>query len=196
MRGRTGAGVAAILLLSACGSEAEAPTGGAEPATPQSFAAIIADHLGEPDSASEPSEVDDFGRRAVGAEVRYHSDGEYDGDLVAVLAATDVDPALTDCDAAANDYLEGCETTDEGLLFWEGETPEEDPGVVYVAVQKGATTVLAFHTGPVVDADPRELEAEVSVADLFDLVNDPRLDVTTSTSAVEAGAELDYWTKG
>ena len=195
MRGRCGC-LASLVLLAACGPSTGTADveGGDEPATSRSFAAVVAEHLGEPNSAGLPTELDSLGDGAVGAEVRYGSDGEDDGDLVTALAATDLEGAFTDCDDDRTSSLTGCEKTPDGLLFWEDAAPEEDPGVVYVSVQKGDATVVVFHSGPTIDADPRELDLKVSVDDLFTVANDPRIDVTTSQDAVDAGEAIDYWT--
>jgi hypothetical protein len=39
--------------------------------------------------------------------------------------------------------LAGCTTTEDGVLMWEEQTPEDDPGVVYVLVDKGGSAVDA-----------------------------------------------------
>jgi hypothetical protein len=87
----------------------------------------------------------------------------------------------------------GCVTTDRGTVIWEAEAPEEDPGNVGVAVTKGGTTVLVFQSGPAITGDPRTLDLPISVADMFAIADDPRVDLTTSKDAVAAGAELPYW---
>lgn len=78
--------------------------------------------------------------------------------------------------------------------MWEDEEPEEDPGVVYVIVDKGDSSALLFYGGPAITGDPRELDLPISVETLFDIANDPRVDVTTSAEAVDAaGAGLSFW---
>ena len=72
--------------------------------------------------------------------------------------------------------------------------PEEDPGSVTVAVRKGAVTALVYQLGPSITRDPRKLGLPVSVGDMFTLAEDPRIDVTTSEAAVDAGASLPFWT--
>jgi hypothetical protein len=196
-----GSALAAALLVSAlagCGDEPQPatddPVGGNEPTTARALAAVAAEHAGTPDSAEEEDDAaEEFGSGGLGVELRYGSDGEYDGDILVVAVGKDLDPALTSCDARA-EYLAGCVTTAEGTLLWETEAPEEDPGVVYVAVEKKArTSVLLFYAGPRITGDPRELDMPVPTEVLFAIANDPRVDLTTSAAAVDAGAGLPYW---
>jgi hypothetical protein len=194
---------ALALALSGCGESqppaadvpaADVPAGGDRPITARALAFLAAEHAGTPDSATlERDAAEELGSGAVGTELRYGSDGEYDGDLLVVAVGKRLDPALTDCDAEQNGYLAGRVTTAEGTLLWEAEAPEEDPGVVYVAVDKGETAALLFYAGPSIIGDPRELDMPISTDVLFAIANDPRVDVTTSAAAIAAGADLPYW---
>ena len=185
----------ALALVSGCGpAEAPLAKGGSEPTTPQALAYVAAEHAGTPASAVRDSDAtEEYQAKGVGAELRYGSTGEYDGDMLVVAVGTGLDPALTDCDDAETGHLTGCEETDQGVLMWEGEAPEEDPGVVYLVTQKGDAQVLMFYAGPAITEDPRELDMPISVETLFAIANDPRVDVTTSESAVRAGQDLNYW---
>lgn len=185
--------------LSGCGDTATDPgqeevRGGDEPTTAQALAHVAAEHAGTPSSAtSEDDAAEEFTSGGVGAELRYGSDGEYDGDLLVVAVGKGLDPALSRCGAKANQYLAGCVTTDRGTLMWEAEAPEEDPGVVYVVADKGESTALLFYAGPSITADPRELDLPIPTDVLFDIAADPRVGVTTSAEAVAAGADLPFW---
>lgn len=77
-----------------------------------------------------------------------------------------------------------------GVLLWEDE---EDPGVFYVIAEKGESAALLFYAGPRITGDPRELDLPIPVETLFDIATDPRVDVTTSQEALEAGDELSSW---
>ena len=77
--------------------------------------------------------------------------------------------------------------------MWEAETPEEDPGVVYLVVPKTRGVVLMFSSGPSITGDPRELDLAIDVADMLALATDRRVDVTTTDEAVDGGRDLDYW---
>ncbi|UMG91074.1 hypothetical protein [Nocardioides sp. TF02-7] len=182
---------ATVLLLSACGSEtsaADEPEGGDEPVTPQALAFVAAEHAGEPDKAFPSSDLEAEG--AVGVELLYGTTGEYDGDMLAVAVGPQDGPV--DCTSQDDEFLDGCEETDDGLLMWEDETFESDPGVVYVAVGKGDATVLVYYAGPTITEgeDPRDLDLPISVDDLFAIANDPRVDSTTSQEAIDGGADL------
>jgi len=186
------------LTLSSCGdstqsSPTDAGTGGREPTTAAALAYVAAQHAGTPASATrERDAAEEFTTGGVGAELRYGSDGEYDGDMLVVAVGEGLDEGLTDCDAESQ-WLAGCVRTDLGVLMWEGEAPEEDPGVVYVVVDKGDTSALLFYAGPSITGDPRDLNLPISTDILFAIANDPRVDLTTSAEAVHAGASLSYW---
>ena len=92
--------------------------------------------------------------------------------------------------------MSGCSHTADGLVAWEEAVPEEDPGVFYVFVSKGGTDVLLFSSGPRISGDPRHLDLPLSVDDLLAIAADPRVDVTTSEAAVEAGRDLAFWVDG
>jgi len=116
-----------------------------------------------------------------------------DGGALSVGVGRRLTNFLSGCDAPQGESLTGCAETDDGLLFWEGEAPESDPGVVYVQVSKGETDVLLFYSGPRITADPRELELPISVESLFAIAADPRVDVTTSEDAIALGEDAEFW---
>ena len=185
--------------LSGCGDGTQATTtdaggGGQEPTTARALAYVAAEHAGTPDSAVRESDAaEEFTSGGIGTELRYGSDGEYDGDMLVVAAGAGLDTSLIDCDARATDSLAGCVKTSQGTLMWENEAPEEDPGVVYVLVDKGDSAALVFYAGPSITGDPRKLEMPISTEVLFAIAGDPRVDVTTSAEAVAAGADLSFW---
>lgn len=187
------------LALSGCGDTTQAtPTnaaaGWSEPTTARALAYVAAEHAGTPDSAvRERDAAEEFTSGGVGTELRYGSDGEYDGDMLVVAAGSGLDPSLIDCEAEATESLAGCITTDQGMLMWENEAPEEDPGVVYVVVDKGEGAALVFYAGPSITGDPRKLDMPISTEVLFAIANDPRVDTTTSDEAAAAGADLSFW---
>lgn len=187
------------LALTGCGnttqaSPANAAVGGSEPTTARALAYVAAEHAGTPDSAGrERDAAEEFTSGGVGTELRYGSDGEYDGDVLAVAVGRGLDPALIDCDAEETRSLAGCITSDQGTLMWEDEEPEEDPGVVYVLVGKGESAALLFYSGPSITGDPRDLHMPISTEVLFAIANDLRVDVTTSHEAAAAGADLSFW---
>ena len=187
------------LTLSSCGdttraSSTHAGTGEREPTTAQALAYVAAQHAGTPASAvRERDAAEEFTSGGVGTELHFGSNGEYDGDMLMVAVGKGLEPDLIDCDAEMSHSLAGCVKTGEGTLMWEDEAPEEDPGVVYVLVDKGETSALVFYAGPSITGDPRELEMPISTDILFAIANDPRVDVTTPAEIVDAGADLSYW---
>ncbi len=187
------------VALTGCGTTTESsppgsPVGGDVTTTAQALAFVAAEHAGTPSSATgENDAAEEFDSKAVGTELRYGSDGEYDGDMLVVAVGQGLDKTATDCEAETNKSRAGCVETDQGMLMWEGMAPESDPGVVYVVVDKGDTTALLFYAGPTITGDPRELDMPISIDDLFAIANDPRVDVTTSQEAVDAGADLPFW---
>jgi hypothetical protein len=197
---------AALLLvaLTACGERPEdssssppedssaAPEGGDVPTTPRALAWIATQTLPEPDRASATDDLDELGRDVVAMDMRYGSDGEYDGDLLALGVSDRLPQDLVEC--AANDYLSGCVTTDEGaVLQWEEAVPEEDPGTVIVIVPRGQGAAVLFQSGQEITGDPRRIDLRVPVADMIALAQDPRVAPTTTQEAVDGGEDLRFW---
>jgi hypothetical protein len=193
--------VPAVLVLSVltigagCGSNGaeEPPQGGDLPVTAQALAAVAAEHAGKPDSTRADDDLtEEFTGHAVGAELRYGSDGEYDGDSLALAVGHGLSPKERDC-AGFGDRVSGCVAVDGGVLAWEKQVPEEDPGVVYLVVPKGNAVVLLYYAGPDITGDPRKLDMPISVDDLRAIAADPRVDITTSQAALDAGDKVSHW---
>jgi hypothetical protein len=198
MRSSLGIVFGVLLLVGGCGSaglqEPARARGGDLPTTPQALAAVAAEHAGEPDSASATSRFqrDEFTGRAVATELRYGSDGEYDGDSLSVAVGTGWTKDPTSC--ASLDSLPGeCVRVGDGLLAWEELEPEEDPGLVLLAVPKGDAVVVITYAGPDITGDPRRLDLPIGVDDLQAIAADPRVDLTTSRAALDAGRALASW---
>ena len=171
--------------------------GGDEPLTPRALAAVVAEHTGEPSSGQPSTDMEELGEGLTAAvELRYPSptDAPSDGHLLAVGVGTGLEVFAAGCDALEGEGITGCAETRDGLVFWEGATPEEDPGVLYVLATKDATEVVLSFSGPALTRDPRELDLVISVPDMFAIAADPRVDVTTSRAAIEAGERLEFWT--
>jgi hypothetical protein len=190
----------AVLLLaalSACGDRGEdastsAPETGDVPTTPRALAWIATQTLPEPDRASATDDFDELGRDAVGMDLRYGSDGEDDGDLLALGVSDRLPRDLVDCET--NGYLSGCVTTDDGVVLqWEEQVPEEDPGTIIVVVPREDGAAVLFQSGQPITGDPRELDLRVSVADMVAIGQDPRVGPTTTQEAVDGGEDLPFW---
>jgi hypothetical protein len=135
-----------------------------------------------------------FDKGAIGAELRYGSDGESDGDVLAVVVGPGLPMSQFACDSADAQDLAGCDEMDGGSLLWQDHEPEEDPGFIYAVTSKGDTTVVVYQAGPTVKGDPRDMDMPISVEDMFAIANDPRLHLTTSQEALDAG--VDFWRDG
>lgn len=155
--------------------------------------AVAAEYAGPPSSAGgEVDAAEEFDPDGISAELRYGADGEYDGDSLVVAVGTGLDESLMSCDSMPT-YVGHCADVDGGVLFWEEVAPEEDPGVVYLIVPKGEASVLMFYSGPVLSGDPRDLDLPVSVDTMMAIAQDPRVDLTTTQAALDAGEALDAW---
>jgi hypothetical protein len=154
---------------------------------------VAAEHTSRPRSAYLDYNAEQrVGKGAVGTDVRYrNADEQSDGDSLVVAVGTHP-KGVTSCDHPP-EWLAGCVAMSGGFLLWESEAPEEDPGVVEVVVPKGKATVPLVYSGPKITGDPRELEMPVTVDDLFAIARDPRVGLTTSRDAIDAGEKLDYW---
>lgn len=197
MRSRLLVGALVLTSLTACGDrgqDASAPTpqGGDVPTTPRALAWIATQTLPLPDRASATDDFDELGRGAVGMDMRYGSDGEYDGDLLALGVSDRLPRDLAGCEAGDDDA--GCVTTDDGVVLrWEEQVPEEDPGTVVVVVPREDGAAVLFQSGQPITGDPRELDLRVPVADMIALGQDPRVGPTTTQEAVDGGEDLAFW---
>lgn len=195
--------VATAALAAGCSTPVDA---GDEPTTSRSLAAVVVDHLG--DRLGDPyagadgvaGVRDGTGRGVVAAaDLRFGArDGDDRDNHLVVAVGTSFENHRASCEelGAQDDHLDGCADIEGGVLLWQLEEPEEDSGVVLVRVRKGDTDVAMTYLGPTVTGDPRELDMSISVEDMVEIADDPRVDVTTSTEAVEDGEALDWWQEG
>ena len=180
----------AALLRAGCGGGGRA-AGGDEPVTARALAAVAAEHVGEPSSGRSGFRYPDREPFVEQADLRYGSGGESDGGLLRVTVVAGRE--LPTCPSSADAGFDGCAETDEGLLLWDLEVPEEDPGQVVVLVAKREAHARVLGGSDTITGDPREQDLEVPVETLFALAADPRVDVTTSREAVEAGEDLAWF---
>jgi hypothetical protein len=182
-----------ILLLAACGSESpEADEPSDVPITSRAVAAVALEYVPEDTTERGPTYVEP-GQEAetVGADLRYDGDGEYDGDLVSVQVTTDLPEVF--CEPGDDRCVE--RAVDGGTLYllWEEVAPEEDPGVVSVAMVRGEEMVLVGYSGVAIEGDPREQDLPVPVETMEELAQDERLSLTTTQDVVDAGGDVDDW---
>ena len=182
---------AAMSSAAGCSSD-DPPSGGRdEPITARALAVVMDDHTGTPSEAGEETDMEETGPHLVAAARMSHR-GDGPGSL-SMGVGRDLDLPADCADVLEMFGLATCAAVDSGLLYWEVESPGEDPGVVYLQVAKGRTDVLFFYSGPSITGDPRDVDMPVSVTDMQSIAADPRVDVTTSEETVEAGEAIDYW---
>lgn len=184
-------------LLTACGSESATPEGpsGAPadvPITARAVAAVALEYVPEDTTRRGPTYVEP-GRAigTVGADLRYHGDGEYDGDLVSVAVTTDLPEVF--CGPGDDQCVEREVEGGTLYLLWDEVAPEEDPGVVSVAMVRGEEMVLVGYSGVEIEGDPREQELPVPVETMETLAQDERLSLTTTQDVVDAGEDVTDW---
>lgn len=68
--------------------------------------------------------------------------------------------------------------------------------MVHLFAAKGDTTVALHQSSTPITGDPREVDLPVSVDAMVELAQDPRVDLSTTREAVEAGASLAFWRGG
>lgn len=205
-RGRLGTVSALLVLLAAagCGSETTTtdggPAGGGSPAavqdqpiTARAIAAVALEHVTGVTTSREPTYVDpddpDTPAGAVGADLRFHGDGEYDGDLVRVYLS----PATTKPDCPADSCVAQAVDGGTRYLRWDLVEPEEDPGIIVIDVVLADQTLRVLSAGEEITDDPRDLDLEVPVGVLEQIAADPRLRLLTSADVVAAGEALSDW---
>lgn len=197
--GRRTAGTATLLApllvgLVACGSQTDDRASTAErvPITPRAVAAIALDHLpGETSSREEMYTDGRDARGTVGADFQYGGTGRDDGDLVRVALAPgerNLDCVNSHCADLATD-VEGADV----VLVWEEIVPEEDPGIVTVLLYRDGEKSWVYQAGPTITGDPRRLDLPVTVEDMVEIVEDPRLRLETTPEAITAGRDLADW---
>lgn len=182
-------------LLGGCGEEEapeNEPSAQTEPISVQAIAAVALEHVDL--EASRAEEFSDRELEGPGVDLRFGADGEYDGDLLRVHVGRP-SVAEVDCEKSDADF-DGCEWSevDGGrvLVAWQEEEPEEDPGIVLVALlreDESTEQVTAYYAGDSFTGDPREAELSIGVETMLDIVQDDRLSLTTSPETVELGRE-------
>lgn len=153
----------------------------------------MTEHL--PEEAGTPSTgqgFNDTDRDGVGLTMRLirDDDASYDGDYFVV--GVGAIPEVPDCEDAAEDF-DGCEAHAGGLLMWDNEEPEEDPGVYSVIIRKhDGVWASAYYAGDEITDDPRTSDLSVPVDVRVALLKDPALDETTSQEWIDRGEEIDW----
>ncbi len=195
MRRKTGvvaAGVAVALVAGAGGAVAllRGPDTSPVPATKRALAAVTVDVLD-----IRPTSYDVNPRwdvpEALGVEIRFKPDGGGDSDYLHVA----VDESGTRDLAGCNEYYD-CAQWDgaEGTYYlsWQEEQPEEDPGILTLALDTGTEQRSVTYAGEAITGDPRDQELPLDVeSDLARLVSDDRFSATTTQEMVDT--DLAKW---
>lgn len=197
-----------LALLGGCGSGApgDDPTGlgtpgpdagsGDVPMTARGMAALALVYLSD-DTTSRAAVYSTYETPAgeVGVDLRYGGGEGDDGDLVRVRVTPEPegDPR---CEAGDEHCVE--REVDGGILVlaWEELEPEEDPGLVVVSLVREDEVASVLYAGPSIEGDPREVDLPIDLSALEDLVQDPRVSVTTDQAVVDAGEEVEDWEGG
>lgn len=171
MRVRLGVAVVGV-VLAAAGCAGPEPSPAAD-LTPEGIAAVVADHV-EPkprDVASWDVMTRELGVDAPGAALTYPR-----GDYLAVAVAPTTNSPLV---CATPGFFDQCVGVDhdgtELVLAWQEETPEEDPGVVYVIDRRDDEDVVVTYSGASITGDPRRLDLGISLDAMADIAIDERL---------------------
>jgi hypothetical protein len=168
----------------------------AVPITQRAIAAVTLEHAPAETTHRQATWTDPRYRGGgLGADLRYHGDGESDGDLLRVFVTPSAGPARP-CQGrhprCVSRNVDGGRLT----LSWVLEEPEEDPGYVDVLMQRGDEMVEVIWAGDVIRRDPRDQHLFIPVGTLEDIAQDPRIGMTTTQAVVDAGAALPAWNGG
>lgn len=196
--------VMAALALAGCGEDVGAgdtqlpPESERVPITQRAIAAVALEHLPTDTTSRSAAYADQSDQKgALGADLRYGGDGEYDGDLVGVYLSPGTGPVS--CEDSDDDDLCVEMEADDGspiVLSWDLVMPEEDPGIVLLTLARKAETVSVVYAGPEITGDPRKQKLPIPLDTLLDVLEDPRLRLQTTQAVVEAGEKLDKWEGG
>lgn len=124
---RTGEWLLMCLLMAGCASETGTVgprQSGEVPVTPRALAAVAAQYTPQPDAAQDGADPGRLGKATLAADLLYQSTEQSSGNRLTVAVGSDLGRMFTEC----ADFLDGCEPVEGGLLFWQEEEPEEDPG--------------------------------------------------------------------
>jgi hypothetical protein len=189
-------GIVLLATALALPQPARGDDAGEVPITQRAIAAVTLEHA--PDDTTHRQATwtgPHYDGGGLGADLRYHGDGEYDGDLLEVFVAPGHGRQRP-----CKGLRPRCESrevaTGRLTLTWALETPEEDPGYVHVLLQRGDERVSALWSGEVITRDPRDQDLFIPVETLEEIVQDPRISMTTSPEVVDAGAALPEWKGG
>ncbi|MFC7495914.1 MULTISPECIES: hypothetical protein [unclassified Nocardioides] len=189
-------GILLVAMALALPQPAHARADGEVPITQRAIAAMALEHA--PDDTTHRQATwtgPHYDGGGLGADLRYHGDGEYDGDLLEVFVAP-----KHGTQHPCRGLRPHCEsrTVETGrlTLSWGLETPEEDPGYVRVLLQRAGERVSALWAGDVITGDPRDQDLFIPVETLETIVQDPRISMNTTQEVVDAGAALPGWRGG
>lgn len=185
---------AACVLTTTLGLPAPSRAADLVPITQRAIAAVTLDHAPATTTSRQAMWTGPHHPSGMlGADLRYHGDGEYDGDLL----RTWISPLTRDlaCHGARHcaELVTGPERV---ILRWDLVAVEEDPGVVVVTAEHDGDYTGVLYAGPDITKDPRRLSLEIPVSTMVAIATDPRLRLMTTQDVVDAGAALPDWLGG
>lgn len=166
------------------------------PLTQRAVAAVMLDHAPTDTTDRGPLFIDKHDPvGTTGADLRYHGDGEYDGDLLRGWVAPTGTVALT-CQSRPHCVEQTTAGGEHYLVSWGKAVPEEDPGFVFVASGHGGDYTGVVYAGPAVTANPITHPLEIPVPTIVAIATDPRLRLLTTQDVIDAGAAVTGWAGG
>jgi len=190
--------VIALAALTACGGGAGAD---GPAATDRSLAAVTIDEIGLPvEYATHAYLTND--EADAGGEVRFAAADGVDPSLAPDLSTLVLPASAGYADRWCQDgNADGCVTDMLGdgrvsLVKWQLEEPEEDPGIVEVAVAGDDGIVKLNYHGDSITKDPREpgvMPDGLGVDELLALAASDRLGAHVTQADHDAGQDLSTW---
>ncbi len=189
MGGFRGALVAAVTLasLAACGDEPGAVATDA-PITSRAVAVIALDHLSATPISLQPARLDDS-EGTLGADLGFPADDDHPRATLRVTLMRQKPQIFCQQDQCHHRDTE----TGSLWLSWTLVEPEEDPGAVNVTLVRPDESVVVHYSGDDITGDPRGLDLPITVEQLEEIAQDPRLTFTTTEEIVAAGEALGGW---
>lgn len=191
------AALAALLALTGC---AEGAGDDGPETTDRSLAFVTSDEIGLPVEFSTHGRLT-YDGADHGAMVRFVAADDAEG-LPPTLETLVLPSSATFAERWCGDAVDdGCvvDTLEDGrdvLLKWQLEEPEEDPGIVEIAVVDDDGIVKLNYDGDPVTTDPREpgvMPDGLGIDELIDLAASPRLGPHATRADHDAGEDLETW---
>ncbi|MEI2713959.1 MAG: hypothetical protein V9G04_11905 [Nocardioides sp.] len=176
-------GVLTAALLTACGAGQENPAdNGSVEATPASLVWVMSQLLD-----AEPLDVDvSQDADSIRGSMSPTTTSTLRIGLRRLDKSSPLPASCSDLEAPQQ-----CAEVDGAIVTWDLEEPEEDPGLIDIALPKGDSVAYLSYNGEPITRNPVEmLTLPYSVKRLVAVLKDPRIDWLTTQKAVMAGSAL------